>query len=161
MDLDKVAGIVITSDGIAHPFGKSDEAIGGQNEISHEEYFFHEIASQDWFKNLGINYDPKNLYYQISDMTKQGLSFIINGSSVSHNERDVYAYCIFVPDDLSDEVKEYFSKHYEELKNLIERDKAFLQADSFHNGEYVNGMPKDNLDEFYTMMNIDKKMLKK
>ena len=153
MNLDEVAGIVVTSDGVAHPFGKSDEAYGGQNEISHEEYFFKEIASQDWFKDLGIEYDPKNLYYQISDMTKYGLSFIVNGSSVSHNERDVYAYCIFVP--------EYFAKHYEELKNLIEKDKAFFQADSFHDGEYINGMPNDNLDEFYTMMNINTKSYKR
>ena len=154
MNLNEVAGIVITSDGVAHPFGRSDEAIGGQNEISHEEYFSKEIASKDWFKALGIEYDSQNLYYQIPDMTKYGLSFVINGSSVSNNERDVYAYCIFVPDEMSLETKEYFSKNYEELKNLLEKDQAFFQADSFHNGEYINKSPFDSLDEFYTAMNI-------
>lgn len=161
MNLSEVAGIVVTSDGIAHPFGRSDEAYGGQNEISHEEYFFKEIASQDWFENLDIKYDPENLYYQIPNMTKYGLSFIINGSSVSHNERDVYAYCVFVPNDMSDATKAYFSKHYEEFKNLIEKNDAFFQADSFDNGEYTNESPLDELDEFYAMMNIDIKLYKR
>lgn len=161
MNLNEIAGIVLTSDGIAHSFGKSDESIGGQNDISHEEYFLKEISSQDWFKNLGINYDPSNLYYQISDMTKYGLSFIINGSSVSHNNQDVYSYCIFVPNNISTETREYFSKYYYELKDLIDRDNAFFQADIFQEGEYVNEVPIDDLDEFYDMLNISKKALKK
>lgn len=157
MNLNEVAGIVITEDGIAHPFGVSDEICGSENNKSHEEYFSKEIASQSWFKKLNIDFDPKNLYYQIAEMTSFNLTFILNASSVSHNKNDVYTYVVFAPQQMSQKTKEYFSKHYLEFKNLIDRDKAFFQADTFDDGNYQS-MPISNLDEFYESMNIEKNL---
>ncbi len=158
MHLNEVAGIVLTEDGIAHPFGVSDEICGAENNKSHEEYFSNEIATQSWFKKLNIAFEPQNLYYQIPEMTSYNLTFILNASSVSHNKHDVYTYAIFAPQQLSQQTKDYFSKHYLEFKNLIDRDKAFFQADTFQDGKYQNSMPIGNLDKFYEFMNIEKNL---
>ena len=91
-------------------------------------------------------------------MTSANLTFILNASSVYHNKHDVYTYAIFAPQQMSLKTKEYFSKHYLEFKNLIDRDKAFFQADIFQDGNYQNSMPIGNLDEFYEFMNIEKNL---
>lgn len=160
MNLEEVAGIVISEDGVAHPFGESDEKVGADNVLSHEEYFYREIASQRWFKDLQIDYEPKNLYYAISDMTKKGLSFIINGSSVKHTSEDIYTFAIFVPSNMTDAVKNYFSSNYRYLKDLIERTNAFFQADSISDGEYKDASPISSIDEFYEAMDITKQFKK-
>ncbi len=154
MNLEDVAGIIITPDGIPHFFGESDLKIGEVNPISHEEYFEKEVATSKWFKDLNIPYNKNNLYLSILDMTRFGLSFIINASNVSHNENDTFSYVIFTPSNLTDQVKEYFSNNYQELKNIIEKNNAFFQADIIRDGDYSNQAPFDNIDEFFQNIGI-------
>ena len=44
MSIEEVAGIVITPDGLEHPFGISDLVIPANKNVSHEQYFSSEIV---------------------------------------------------------------------------------------------------------------------
>ena len=156
MSIEEVAGIVITPDGLEHPFGISDLVIPANKNVSHEQYFSSEIVKQEWFQELGYDFKNDNLYSQIPDMTTYNLSFVLNGSSISNNKNDTYLYLIFVPDNLTPETKNYFSKNYDHLKEVISEHNAFFQADIFHDGQYMNSQPVSTIDEFYEKLEIAK-----
>ncbi len=99
-----------------------------------------------------------NFYLEIVKMTNYGFSFLVNGCSIKNNQYDNYFYAAYVPDNITEPVKDYFSSQYDYLKQLIERDSATFLSDVISNGEVENSQAYFNLDDFYTLgLGLDKK----
>ena len=73
IDIDKVKGIIIEPDGIAHSFGHC-LMIPKEIEITHERHekcFEEEILTSNWWKDNKVNYDYNQYYYsQLGNLTK-------------------------------------------------------------------------------------------
>ena len=95
--IDKVKGVVIEPNGIAHSFGhclmipKEIEITGEE----HEKCFETEIIASSWWQNSNISYDYKHYYYsQIENLTKQGFSLIQNNSCVTDRGNRSISYIV-------------------------------------------------------------------
>ena len=94
MELEKVKGIVIDTDGQEHPFGIYNK----EKDTEHDKVFKKEIVMSPWFQAQNYPYDPrKTMYEQIMDMTNYGLTFLLNGSSKIQNGGEYKLYTIQCP----------------------------------------------------------------
>ncbi len=160
MSIEEVLGMVITPDGLEHPFGikKLSHVKDLESENYHDPSFVNEIVSTDWFQAIGYPYDKnESLAKQIFDMTSYGLTFILNGSNKITSGEEVYLYTIQAPENLSEKTKEYLQSHYTEWKNIMDRENTYFQGEAYRNGEYIDDKSVYSLDEFYQCLNIPTK----
>ena len=117
--IDKVKGVVIEPNGIAHSFGKCRMTLDITDDETHDPSFKREILSKDWFKKYNYNYnEQETLFSQIPDMTKYGFSFIINHSMVNPSGSNYYCYSMQVAKDSIPNVTTYFKNIYPIIKEV-------------------------------------------
>lgn len=165
-DIDKVKGIIIEPNGVAHSFGHC-LMIPKEIETTHEEHqkcFEKEILTSSWWQNSNINYDYNHYYYsQIENLTKQGFSLIQNNSCVTDRGNRSISYVVALSREGLTNQEEYVKDIYGKISEIISlEDSAYFELSLFSEGIPVIDMLGDSiekLDEFYNKIgiNIEKK----
>lgn len=159
LEIEKVKGIILSEDGIPHPFGTTK--MRPVNELEDDNYhdiaFINDIVHSDWFKSTGYQYDESsNITAQAIDMCSNGFTIILNGCSVNSLMNETYCYIMYTPSKISDNTKEYLGGIYSEFKNLIEKNDAIFAAEPFENNDYVFNSECNSITEFYDKLDIPK-----
>ena len=156
--IENVKGIIIGNDGEYRTFGVHNHFTSeGEDDDFHDVAFVSEISDSEWFLKYGFDYDKNStIAVQAFDLTKHGFSLFINASaSVRHG--DTYVYAMYVPYDITDEAKNFFTSVFHETKELINKhDGALFFGEPYLDGEYVWDDSAYDIDEFYDRMNISK-----
>jgi len=168
IDIDKVKGIIIEPNGVAHSFGHC-LMIPKEIEITHEEHkkcFENEIIASDWWQNSNINYDYNHYYYsQIENLTKQGFSLIQNNSCVTDRGNRSISYVVALSSEGLTNQEDYIKKLYSQINKIIaSEDSAYFELSLFGDGIPIIDMLGDSiekLDEFYSEIGINPKKTQK
>ena len=152
--IDKVKGVVIEPNGIAHSFGKCRMVLNTTADEAHGPSFKREILSKDWFKNYGYDYkQDETLFSQIPEMTKYGFSFVINHSSVNPRGTNYYCYSIQIAKESIPNIKNYFKNIYPIIKDVQDvPEPCYVEGMIYENGcEALEDIMYD-VDEFYDQL---------
>ena len=166
-DIDKVKGVVIEPSGTVHTFGHC-LMIPKEIETTHEKHqqcFEEEILDSDWWKNSNINYDYDHYYYsQVGKLTKQGLSLIQNGSTVTDRGNRSISYMVALSSEGLTNQEEYVKDVYSKIDEIMNKeDSAYFELSLFKDGLPIVDMLADSvesLDEFYNEIGIDINQIK-
>lgn len=161
VDIDKVKGIIIEPDGIAHSFGHC-LMIPKEIETTHERHekcFEEEILTSNWWKDNKVNYDYNQYYYsQLGNLTKQGFSLIQNNSCVTNRGNRSITYVIALSSEALSNQEEYIKSVYPKINEIITKEEsAYFELSLFRDGLPIIDMLGDtveNLDEFYDKIGI-------
>ncbi len=161
IDIDKVKGIIIEPDGIAHSFGHC-LMIPKEIEITHERHekcFEEEILTSNWWKDNKVNYDYNQYYYsQLGNLTKQGFSLIQNNSCVTNRGNRSITYVIALSSEALSNQEEYIKSVYPKISEIITgEESAYFELSLFRDGLPIIDMLGDTvekLDEFYKELGI-------
>lgn len=160
--IDKVKGVVIEPNGIAHSFGHC-LMIPNEIEITHEEHqkcFENKILASDWWQNSNINYDYNHYYYsQIENLTKQGFSLIQNNSCVIDRGNRSISYIVALSKESLSNQEEYIKSIYPQINKIItNEEKAYFELALYSEGIPLIDMLAESieeLDEFYEKIGLD------
>lgn len=154
--IDKVKGVVIEPNGIAHSFGKCRMTLDITDDETHDPSFKREILSKDWFKKYNYNYnEQETLFSQIPDMTKYGFSFIINHSMVNPSGSNYYCYSMQVAKGSIPNVTTYFKNIYPIIKEVQDvPEPCYVEGMIYDNGEEALDDVIYDIDEFYSELGI-------
>lgn len=165
-NIEFVKGILITSDGQKHPFGKHSYEPTAKltDENYHDPAFNDEILPQPWFqqlqKELGFEYTNDTIHRQSAILASKGIIVMLNGSG-TNQQGEYNAYCIHIPENLSSAQKEVLENDYSSFKEVIERKNAYFEADGFDkNANYLWNNLIYDLDEFYDRMGLNREEYK-
>lgn len=161
-NIDKVKGVIIEPNGIAHSFGHC-LMIPKEIETTHEEHqkcFEREILDSSWWQNSNISYDYKHYYYsQIENLTKQGFSLIQNNSCVTDRGNRSISYVVALSSEGLTKQEEYVKDIYKTISEIISlEDSAYFELALFSDGIPIIDMLGDSiekLDEFYNEIGIN------
>ena len=154
--IDKVKGVVIEPNGIAHSFGECRMILDTTADEAHDPSFKREVVPKDWFKNYGYNYkEDEPLFSQIPDMTKYGFSFIINHSMVNPSGSNYDCYSIQVNKDSIPNVRTYFNNIYPIIKEVQNNSEpCYVEGMIYEDGEEALDDTIYDVDEFYNILGI-------
>lgn len=160
--IDKVKGVVIEPNGIAHSFGHC-LMIPNEIETTHEEHqkcFENKILASDWWQNSNINYDYNHYYYsQIENLTKQGFSLIQNNSCVTDRGNRSISYIVALSKESLSNQEEYIKSIYPQINKIItNEEKAYFELALYSEGIPLIDMLAESieeLDEFYEKIGLD------
>lgn len=156
--IDKVKGVVIEPNGIAHSFGKCRMVLNTTADEAHDPSFKREILPKEWFKNYGYDYkQDETLFSQIPEMTKYGFSFVINHSSVNTRGTNYYCYSIQIAKESIPNIKNYFKNIYPIIKDVQDvPEPCYVEGMIYENGcEALEDIMYD-VDEFYEELGFSK-----
>lgn len=160
--IEFVKGMLITPDGTKHPFGKhSYEPVANlTDENYHDLAFDAEILPQPWFRQLqqvlGFEYTNDTIHRQASKMAGKGILVLLN-SSIANQEGEYNVFCIHSPQTLSDEQKQVLENAYPAFKEMLERKKAYFEADAYdESGNYFWRDFVYSVDDFYDRMSLNR-----
>lgn len=161
MNIEDVKGILIDRDGGLHPFGKNVMAHvkDMSDDNFHESSFKKDVLPTSWFKGLNYDYNGENIFTLIDDLSMIGIVGVLNCSSLTANGEEFISYAITTPSELSSEQKKVFSDNYEHLKELLDGEDRYFEAEGHDKlGNYCWDDNIYSLDEFYDKLEIDKKI---
>lgn len=167
MNLEDVLGIIIYEDGVPHTFGKSNmekySPVYDDDTYYHDTAFREEILPTDWFKSTGYPYNYySNIVYVADRMASYGFAIILNVSSRDMFNNPQYTYTIQVPQNMTDNMQDFFITFYPKIKDLIDNNHAVFYGEVYDKEQnLVEEKTVDNLDEFYDEMHIPPKQLAK
>lgn len=156
--IDKVKGVVIEPNGIAHSFGKCRMVLNTTADEAHDPSFKREILPKEWFKKYGYDYkQDETLFSQIPEMTKYGFSFVINHSSVNPRGTNYYCYSIQIAKESIPNIKNYFQNIYPIIKEVQDvPEPCYVEGMIYENGcEALEDIIYD-VDEFYEELGFSK-----
>ena len=160
MNLENVNAILLWEDGIPHAFGEKEMLLPSQlsDENYHDPSFLKEIYPTEWFQNLGFPYQPNQSFgRQMGPMAAYGFTILCNASSTITGHDDYYCYIINVPENMSENVREYLENSYDDLKRSIDEHQAFFQGTAFaSDGSFLWPMDIFYIDEFYDKLGLSK-----
>ena len=160
--IDKVKGVVIEPNGIAHSFGhclmipKEIEITGEE----HEKCFETEIIASNWWKNSNVNYDYNHYYYsQLDTLTSHGFSLIHNSSCTTDRGNRSISYIVALSKESLSNQEEYIKSIYPQINKIItNEEKAYFELALYSGGIPLIDMLADSieeLDEFYEKIGLD------
>lgn len=154
--IDKVKGVVIEPNGIAHSFGECRMVLDTTAEEAHDPSFKKEVLPKDWFKKYGYNYqEDETLFSQIPDMTKHGFSFIINHSMVNQSGSNYYCYSFQLNKESIPNLGTYFKNIYPIIKQVeSDSEPCYIEGMIYENGSEVLDDVIYNIDELYKEIGI-------
>ena len=148
MDLKRCKGIFIDIDGSEHAFGtmKYAHVSDLDDDNYHDDAFRKDILNTEWFKSLGFDYSG-NINADIAGLAEIGIITLINACSLNPNGTHYNSYVIAIPENLSDNQRDFLEEEYSYIKSVIDSDQAYLF------GEVINDSGENNtfyyLDELY------------
>ena len=159
MNLDEVNAILVWKDGEPHSFG--DKKMLTPDELDESNYhdfsFMQEIYPDSWFKDTGYPYnDTIPFSNQMEMMTAYGFTIICNTSSRVTGQEDYYCYLVYVPENMSDNVKEYLESIYDSFKGLIDEHHALFQAVVINETGGYGSQFMFYLDDLYDKLGLNK-----
>lgn len=162
MNLDEVNAILIWNDGEPHSFGDKKMVLPDKMTDSnyHNYSFKNEIYSTSWFQDIGFPYAiDKNFTSQLEDMAGYGFTVLCNSSSRMREEGDYYCYLIYVPENMTDNVRDYLESIYNSLKRMIDEHEAFFQAVVVDEEGKYSSPYMFYLDDFYDYLGLKKSIV--
>lgn len=158
MNLDNVNAILVLDDGTTHSFGVKKmlppSELGDDN--YHHSSFMKDVYPTAWFQATGFPFNPKLPFTnQMQSLAGFGITVLCNASYAMTGFDDYYCYIIDVPENLSEEVRNYLADVYPSLKANIEEHQAYFQGCAFRpNGDYAWHCDVFDIDEFYEKLKI-------
>ena len=160
--IDKVKGVVIAPNGVAHSFGHC-LMIPKEIETTHERHescFKNEILASDWFKNNNVKYDYNHYYYsQIDTLTSQGFSLIQNSSCTTDRGNRSISYIVALSKESLSNQEEYIKSIYPQINKIItNEEKTYFELALYSEGIPLIDMLAESieeLDEFYEKIGLD------
>lgn len=140
--------IFIDIDGGEHAFGtmKYAHVSDLDDDNYHDDAFRKDILNTEWFKSLGFDYSG-NINADIAGLAEIGIITLINACSLNPNGTHYNSYVIAIPENLSDNQRDFLEEEYSYIKSVIDSDQAYLF------GEVINDSGENNtfyyLDELY------------
>lgn len=159
MNLDKVNAILVWEDGKPHAFG--DKKMLTPDQLSDSNYhnfsFMQEIYPTSWFQRIGYPYKVNdNFTNQMESMAAYGFTVLCNTSARITGQDDYYCYLIYVPENISDNVREYLESIYDSMKKMIDEHNALFQAVVIDKEGNYSSQFMFYLDEFYDKLGLKK-----
>ena len=156
----KELGIIINKNGEYKKFGKwkpIDKRKDKDTGNWHNEAFMHEVYKTSWFKNLGVQYNRKELHFQnqLDSFAKAGLVVILN-IKYGTDKPGEFAYMIVLPNTITERQIDFFMRNELEFreygKNIISFIDVFNIDEEYDVKEHFY-----NIDELYMYLHELKK----
>lgn len=161
--IDKVKGIVVEPNGIAHTFGHcymipNEVNITGEE---HEKCFQKEVLASDWWNKYNVQYNYNHYFYsQLGDIIKQGFSIVQNNSSVTASGNRYISYTLALCKDSLQAQEDFLKNIYPTINKIMtEEESAYFELALFdkENSEPIIddfGADMETVDEFYNKIGI-------
>ena len=156
LNIESVNGIVIAPNGTYKSFGvHSDEDIHLLTDINfHDSSFKMQLADDKWFKKL-----QRDLHFQYTNDTvhRQAMGWASKGimTMIHAGVKDMEAYCVLAPVQVSNAQKKLLEKNYTNLKEQILRNDAYFETYVFNrDGGFASNGPLYGEDAFYDMLGV-------
>lgn len=161
--MDKVKGIIVEPNGVAHTFGHcymipNEVNITGEE---HEKCFRNEVLTSDWWNKYNVSYDyNKNFYSQLGNIAKQGFSIVQNNSSVTAKGNRYVSYTVVLSKEALPAQEEFLKNIYPTINEIMSEEDSTYFEFALYDRENVEpiiddyGADMETVDEFYNKIGI-------